>query len=85
MRTPCGRDIAAHRIGREEEDIAVAAGREDDDVGQVGLDLTGDHVTRDDPACHVVDDDHLEHLVAAVLGHGALGDLALHGLVGADE
>ena len=82
---PRGGDIAAHRIGGEEEDVAVAAGGENDDVGEVGLDLTGDHVARDDAAGDTVDDDDLEHLVAAVLGHRALGHLALHRLVGADE
>ncbi len=85
MRPPRGRDIAAHRVGGEEEDVAVAAGGEHDDVGQVGLDLAGDHVAGDDAAGDTVDDDDLEHLVAAVLGDRALGDLALHGLVGADE
>ena len=38
VRPPGGRDIAAHGVGREEEDIAVAAAGQDDRVGQMGLD-----------------------------------------------
>ena len=45
----------------------------------------GDQVARDDPAGPAVDDDELEHLVPGVHLHRAGGDLALQGLVGADE
>ena len=85
VRTPRGGDVGAHRVGREVEDVAVAAGGEHDDVGEVGLDLAGDQVAGDDAAGLAVDDDDLEHLVAGVLGDGAGRDLALHGLVGADQ
>ena len=85
MRTPRRGDVAAHRVRRQEEHVAVATRREDDDVGEVSVDGAGDHVTRDDAARTIVLDDHLEHLVALVLLDGALRDLTLHGLVGADE
>ena len=85
MRAPRRGDVAAHRVGREVEDVAVAAGGEDDDVGEVRLDLAGDQVAGDDAAGLAVDDDELEHLVPGELLHGAGGDLALHRLVGADQ
>ncbi len=83
--TPRGRDVAAHRVGGEEEDVAVAATGEHHDVGEVGLDLAGDHVANDDPAGPAVDDDQLHHLVPRVAPDGAGGHLALERLVGADE
>ena len=85
VRTPGGRDVAAHRVGGEEEDVAVAAGGEHHDVGEVRLDLAGDHVAHDDAARPTVDDDELDHLVAGVALDRAGGDLALEGLVRADE
>ena len=85
MGPPGGGDVAAHGVGGEEEDVAVAAGGEHDDVGEVGLELAGDHVAHDDAAGPPVDDDQLDHLVAGVAAHGAGGDLALERLVGADQ
>ena len=89
VRTPRRGDVGAHRVGGEEEDVAVAAGGEHDGVGEVGLDLTGDEVADDDAAgatlrALAVDDD-LEHLVAGELLDRPGGDLALERLVGADE
>ena len=37
-----GGDVAAARVGREVEDVAVAAGREDDRIGRVPDDFAGD-------------------------------------------
>ena len=85
VRTPRGGDVGAHRVGREVEDVAVAARGQHHDVGEVGLDRAGDHVAGDDPAGLAVDDDQLEHLVAGVLRDRAGRDLALHRLVGADQ
>ena len=85
VRAPGGGDVAAHRVGGEEEDVAVAAAGEHHDVGEVGLQLAGDHVAHDDAAGAAVDDDQLDHLVAGVGLHGAGGDLALERLVGADQ
>ncbi len=85
VRPPGGGHVRAHGVGGEEEDVAVAAAGEHDDVGEVGLDLAGDQVAGDDAARLAVDDDQLEHLVPGELLDGAGGDLALHGLVGADQ
>jgi hypothetical protein len=78
-------DVASHRVGRQEEDVAVAAGGQHNGVGRVRLDLAGDHVADDDAAGLAVDHDELEHLVAGVHLDRAGGDLALQGLVGADQ
>ncbi len=85
VRPPGGGDVAAHGVGGEEEDVAVATTGQDDDVGEVGLDLAGDHVAHDDPPGPAVDDDQLDHLVAGVALDRAGGDLALERLVGADQ
>ena len=85
MRAPRGGDVAAHRVGGEVEDVAVAAGGEHHDVGGVGLDRAGDHVAGDDAAGLAVDHDEVEHLVTRVRRHGAGRHLALERLVGADE
>ena len=85
MGAPGRGDVAAHGVGGEEEDVAVAAAGEDHDVGEVGLELAGDQVAHDDAAGAAVDDDQLDHLVAGVGLHRAGGDLALEGLVGADQ
>ena len=85
VRTPRSGDVAAHRVGRQEEHVAVATGGEHDRVGGVGLDGAGHHVAGDDAAGAAVDQDDLEHLVAGVHLHGARRDLALQALVGADQ
>ena len=85
VRAPGRGDVGAHRVGGEEEDVAVAAAGQDHHVGEVGLHLAGDQVAHDDAAGAAVDDDQLEHLVAGVGLHGAGGHLALECLVGADQ
>ncbi len=82
---PDRRGVAALRVGREVEDVAVAARREDDGVGDVGLDGARHHVARHDAAGAPVDHDELEHLVRGVHLHLAEADLPLEGLVGAEE
>ena len=82
---PDGGGVASHRVGGQEEHVAVPATGQDDDVGQVSLDLPEDHVTDDDAASAAVDDDELDHLVAAELLDRPGVDLALQSLVGPDE
>ncbi|MPM43007.1 hypothetical protein SDC9_89679 [bioreactor metagenome] len=85
VRPPGGGHVGAHGVRRQEEDVAVAAGGQDDHVGVVGLDRAGDHVAHDDAAGAAVGDDDVLHLVACVHRHGAGGDLTLQRLVGADQ
>ena len=85
VRAPDRRRVAALGVGREVEDVAVAAGRQAHGVGHVGLDLAGDHVAHDDAARAAVDDHELQHLVARVHLDRAQADLALERLVGAQQ
>ena len=85
VRPPGGGDVAALGVGREVEDVAVAAGGEHDGVGQVAAGLAGHQVAGDDAAGAAVDDDQLEHLVPVVHRDGAGLDLALERLVGAEQ
>ena len=85
VRAPGRGDVAAHRVGREEVDVAVAAGCEHHGVGGVALDLAGDEVPGDDPARLAVDEDDVQQLVAVVDGRPALGDLPLKRRVRAEE
>ena len=80
----CG-GVAAHRVRREEEDVSVTAGCQNDRISDVGFELAGGHVARNDTASATVGNDEFHHLVARVLGHGAGGNLTLQCLVGTDE
>jgi len=82
---PSRSDVAAHSVGGQVEEVAVAAGGEDDRVGEPGLDRAGDHVAGHDAARLAVGDDQLDHLVTAVHRHRPRRDLTLERLVRADE
>ena len=85
VRTPDRGGVRALGIRRQVEDVAVAAGSEDDRVGDVGRDVAGDEVAHDDAARPPLDDDELEHLVADELLHRASRHLPLQRLVGAEQ
>ena len=85
VRPPGRRDVAALGVGRQEEDVAVAAGGEHHGVGQVGGDLAGDQVAHDDAAGPAVDDDQVEHLVPGVHLDVAGRDLPFQRLVRAEQ
>ncbi len=78
-------DVAAARIGREIENVSVAAGREDDGVARVRLDLSGDQASCDDPFGVSVDQNEIEHLRLRKHLDGAGCDLAAQRLIGAEE
>ena len=79
---PGCRHVAVHRVSRQVEDVAVAAGAQHDAVGGVALQLTGQQVSDDDAAGFTVNQYQVEHLVAVVHFHIAFGDLPGKGLVG---
>ena len=58
------RHIATHRIGRQEERIAVAAAGQNHRIRRMGLDFAGHHVPRDDAFGLTIDNDQIEHFVA---------------------
>ncbi len=81
----CGRTVAAHCVGREEECTAITAGSEHHCVSGVALDFTGDEVADDDTACAAVDDYYVEHLATVERLHSAFLDLAVERSVSAEE
>jgi hypothetical protein len=83
--TPGGGHVAAHRIGRQEKDVAVAAGCEDHRIGRVGADHTGSQIADDDAFGVAVDQDEVEHFGAGVHFHAAFMDFLFERLVAADE
>src|SRR5699024_6854200 len=56
---PGGRHVAAHRVRGQEVHVAVAAAAEHHSIGQVSLDLAGDHVPHDHPAGPALGHDQL--------------------------
>lgn len=85
MRPPDRGRVGVHGVGRQVEDVAVAAGGEDDGVREVRVDLPGDQVPGHDAARPPVDDDQVQHLGARVHLHVPGGDLPGQRLVGAEE
>ena len=82
---PDGGGVAALGVGGKIEDVAVAAGGENDGVGHVDFDLAVVETARDDAAGLAVDDDEVQHVHARVHLHGAEADLPFEGLVGAEK
>ena len=78
-----GGHVAAAGVGREEKNIAVAAGREDDGIGRVPDDFAGDEVAGDDALGVPVDEDEIEHFRLWKHRDGAGRDLPAERLVGA--
>ena len=58
---PDGRSVAAHGVGGEEEDVAVSAGREDDRIRNVGLNLARYQVPHHDPSRLPIHDHEVQH------------------------
>ena len=82
---PGGADVAAGAVGGQIKDVAVAAGGQDHRVGRVAFDFAGDEVPDHDAPGHPVDRHQLQHLPAGEHGDLALGDLAHHPLVTAEQ
>jgi hypothetical protein len=67
---PDGGGVGAPGVGREIEDVAVAAGGKDDGVGgRVTGDFAGDEIAGDDALGLAVDQDEVEHLLVGVQLH----------------
>ena len=82
---PRGGHVGVLGVGREVEDVAVAARAEEHGVGGVALVLTRGQVARDDPARDPVDLDEVDHLAAGVHLDAARLDHAVHRTVSAQE
>ena len=81
----CGRAVRRHGVGRQEEDVAVAARGDHDGVGAVALDLARHEVAGDDALCLAVLDDDVQHLVTRVALHRTGRNLLVEGRVGAQQ
>ena len=82
---PCGRAVRVHRVGRQEEDVAVSARSHDDRMGAETLDLARHQIARDDTPGLAIDHDQLEHLVAGIAFDGSGGDLTVQRGIGAQQ
>src|SRR5260370_21616846 len=85
VRAPDRGGVDALGVGGEVVDVAVAAGAEYDCVGEVALDFSADQVAGDDAARAAIHHDQVQHLGTREHLHGAEADLALQGLVRAEE
>src|SRR5579885_3917174 len=66
-------------------DVSVAAGAENDGVGDMRIDLAGDEVAGNDAAGFAVDDDEVEHLMAREQGDASCIHLPFEGLISAEK
>ena len=82
---PGSGDVAVPGVGRQEVDVAVAAGAEQHGVGGVALHGAGDEVAGDDAARPPVDQDEVEHLAAREDLDLAAVDLPHQRAVGAEQ
>ena len=80
-----GGHVAALRVRREVEDVAVAARREHHAVGRIGADRAGDHVAHHDALRMALDHHHIEHLRAREHLHRPLRDLPVERGIRADQ
>ncbi len=85
VRPPDGGGVGVHGVRRQVEDVAVAAGGEDDGVREVRVDPAGDQVAGHDAAGPAVDDDQVQHLRTRVHLDVAGRDLPGERLVGAEQ
>ena len=69
VRAPDGGGVARLRHRGEIEDVAVAAGGQDDGVGRIALQLAVHHVPGDDAPRLPVHQDKVEHLAPGVELH----------------
>ncbi len=82
---PDGGGVAALGVGGKIEDVAVAAGGEDDGVGHVDFDFAVVERAGDDAAGLAIHNDEVQHVHARIHFHRAEADLAFEGLVGAEK
>ncbi len=77
--------IARLRVGREIEDIGVAAGAEDDGIAEPGLDFSGDQMASHDSPGLAVDHDEVEHFGTGMHLDRSGVNLPLEGGIGTEK
>ena len=58
-------NAATHGVGRQVENVNVTAGRKDNSIPPVRLDLTGDQITNRDPFGYAINHNQVEHFAAS--------------------
>ncbi len=82
---PDGGGVGAPGVGREIEDVAVAAGGEDDGVGRPAAQFAGDEIAGDDALGLAADHDQVGHLLVGEEFDRALPDHAGQRGVGSEQ
>ena len=82
---PDGRDVARFRVGRQVENVAIAAGAEQHGVGGVRLVFAVEQVAGHDAPGPAVDRDEIEHLPPRIELHAAKLHLPHQHTVGAKQ
>ena len=80
-----GGDVATARVGREEKNIAVTAGRENYGVAGESIDFAGAQIAGDDPLGMTVNQNKVEHLGLRKHFHRAKRNLPAQRLIGAEQ
>ena len=73
--------VTSHRIGRQEEYIAITSGSQHYGMGSETLDFSGNEIPGDYSACFTVDDHDIQHFVAVVHFYFTGLNLTVHGSV----
>ena len=82
---PDGGGVRTFGIGGQIVHVAIAAGGQNDGVGDMRLHLAGDEIARDDAARDAIHDDEVEHFGTREHGDGARVDLPFESLIGAER
>ena len=85
MCSPCGSDVAVHRVGGEEVHVAVSTGGEHHGMRSMTGDLTSEQVPRHDPGGASVDYDDVDQLTAIEQPHATRTDLSRQLLIRTKE
>ena len=80
-----GSDVATHRVGGQEEHVAVAARAEQDGIPCVGFDFAGNQIAGDDALGFAVHQHQVHHFMAGEHFNVSLGHFLFQGLVGTQQ
>ena len=80
-----GSDVATHRVGGQEEHVAVAARAEQDGIPCVGFDFAGNQIAGDDALGFAVHQHQIHHFMAGEHFNVSLGHFLFQGLVGTQQ
>ena len=82
---PDGGNVRSFSVRGQIINVAVAAGAEDDRIGEMRFEFAGDEIAGDDAAGDAIDHDEIEHFGAREHGDAAGFNLPFESLIGAEE